>query len=420
MDSTGLDVFLGFRLNWSLFIAGKFLSGTGKGKSRRFFSLSVVSVALSISVILLSIATLQGFKGEIERKVTDLHGDFIIDSGLNTENGEPKPIPDSLFSKLEDISKINGVKMAVASSSKACIVKSNEDLEGLIAKGIPKDKFTAYMGKYIKNGKLRAGSNWCVISTTTANRLKLDTGDRITIVFFVLDDLGNSRPRARRLTIDAIYETGVDQIDGQMILLDQMMLLPLQPSDAKYSQMEIWVDSGEDLEKKRSQLLKELPTGYVRLNTLQEHNRLIFDWLSILNTNVLIILVLMALVAIFGMSTTLLILIIERTPLIGLLSAMGAKFGEIGKVFLSQAMGISTLGLFIGNLLAFGLIWGQNTFEWIHLNQEVYFIPYVKFEISMTEVILVDISAMLLIFLSLWLPARYIKKVDIIKAINFK
>jgi lipoprotein-releasing system permease protein len=140
-------------------------------------------VALSISVILLSIATLQGFKGEIERKVTDLHGDFIIDSGLNTENGEPKPIPDSLFSKLEDISKINGVKVAVASSSKACIVKSNEDLEGLIAKGIPKDKFTAYMGKYIKNGKLRAGSNWCVISTTTANRLKLDTGDRITIVF---------------------------------------------------------------------------------------------------------------------------------------------------------------------------------------------------------------------------------------------
>jgi lipoprotein-releasing system permease protein len=198
------------------------------------------------------------------------------------------------------------------------------------------------------------------------------------------------------------------------------MLLPLQPSDAKYSQMEIWVDSGEDLEKKRSQLLKELPTGYVRLNTLQEHNRLIFDWLSILNTNVLIILVLMALVAIFGMSTTLLILIIERTPLIGLLSAMGAKFGEIGKVFLSQAMGISILGLFIGNLLAFGLIWGQNTFKWIHLNQEVYFIPYVKFEISTTEVIFVDLSAMLLIFLSLWLPARYIKKVDIIKAINFK
>jgi lipoprotein-releasing system permease protein len=377
-------------------------------------------VALSISVILLSIATLQGFKGEIERKVTDLHGDFIIDSGLNTENGEPKPIPDSLFSKLEDISKINGVKVAVASSSKACIVKSNEDLEGLIAKGIPKDKFTAYMGKYIKNGKLRAGSNWCVISTTTANRLKLDTGDRITIVFFVLDDLGNSRPRARRLTIDAIYETGVDQIDGQMILLDQMMLLPLQPSDAKYSQMEIWVDSGEDLERMRSQLLKELPTGYVRLNTLQEHNRLIFDWLSILNTNVLIILVLMSLVAIFGMSTTLLILIIERTSLIGLLSAMGSKFTDIGRVFLSQAMGISLLGLVIGNVFAFVLIWGQNTYKWIHLNQEVYFIPHVKFEISMTEILAVDICALLLIFLSLWLPATYIKKVDIIKAINFK
>jgi lipoprotein-releasing system permease protein len=99
---------------------------------------------------------------------------------------------------------------------------------------------------------------------------------------------------------------------------------------------------------------------------------------------------------------------------------MGAKFGEIGKVFLSQAMGISLLGLVIGNVFAFVLIWGQNTFKWIHLNQEVYFIPYVKFEISTTEVILVDISAMLLIFLSLWLPARYIKKVDIIKAINFK
>ena len=370
--------------------------------------------------MLLSIATLQGFKGEIERKVTDLHGDFIIDSGLNTENGEPKPIPDSLFSKLGNIPKINGVKMALASSSKACIVKSNEELEGLIAKGIPKTMHSAYLKKYIKRGKLREGSNWCMISTTTANRLKLDTGDRITIVFFVLDDLGNSRPRARRLNIDAIYETGVDQIDGQMILLDQKMLLPLQPSGAKYSQMEIWVDPGENLEKVRSQLLKELPTGYVRLNTLKEHNRLIFDWLSILNTNVLIILVLMSLVAIFGMSTTLLILIIERTPLIGLLSAMGARFTDIGRVFLSQAMGISLLGLVIGNLFAFGLIWGQNTYKWIHLNQEVYFIPYVKFEISITEILVVDISAMLLIFLSLWLPARYIKKVDIIRAINFK
>ena len=415
-----MDVFLDIRLNWSLFIARKFLSGSGKGKSRRFFSLSVISVALSISVMLLSIATLQGFKGEIERKVTDLHGDFIIDSGLNTENGEPKPIPDSLFSKLGNIPKINGVKMALASSSKACIVKSNEELEGLIAKGIPKTMHSAYLKKYIKRGKLREGSNWCMISTTTANRLKLDTGDRITIVFFVLDDLGNSRPRARRLNIDAIYETGVDQIDGQMILLDQKMLLPLQPSGAKYSQMEIWVDPGENLEKVRSQLLKELPTGYVRLNTLKEHNRLIFDWLSILNTNVLIILVLMSLVAIFGMSTTLLILIIERTPLIGLLSAMGARFTDIGRVFLSQAMGISLLGLVIGNLFAFGLIWGQNTYKWIHLNQEVYFIPYVKFEISITEILVVDISAMLLIFLSLWLPARYIKKVDIIRAINFK
>lgn len=420
MVSNLSNVFLSDSVNWSFFIARRFVQNESKGKSRRFFTLSIISVSLSVCVMLLSIATLKGFKGEIERKINDLNGDFIIDSGLNTESGEPKTIPDSLFNRLYSIRDIDGVKLAMPSTSKACIVKSNEELEGLIAKGIPLDNWQGYVGKYTIKGSIREGKNWCLISKTTARRLQLDTGDRLIIVFFVLDENGNSRPRARKLNIDAIYETGVENIDGQTILINKDLLLQLQPKNAQFTQMEIWAKPGVDKSRLRAELFKHLPTGYVRLNTLKEHNRLIFDWLSILNTNVVIILFLMALVAIFGMSTTLLILIIERTSLIGLLSALGAKFKSISKVFLLQAMGIASLSLLIGNVVAFFLIWGQNTFKWIKLNQEVYFIPYVKFEISAIDLLLVDVGALILIFLSLWLPARYIKRVDVIKAISFK
>jgi len=387
----------------------------------RIFYLAIFSVALSVAIMLLSIATLSGFKQEIQQKISDVQGDFIIDSGRNIESGEPFPIDDVDVDSMLKISQIPGVLRVVPSASKACIIKSRDDIEGLLAKGIDSSSRSYFKKAYrVQREAQNINRNGCWISEITAKRLNIDTGDLITVVFFVSDEYGKSRPRARRLGINKIYATGIQKIDAQMILVDQSMLSVFFPDGKSYTQLEIWEDRNIKNEKLRIDILSALPNAYIRLNTLQEYNRLIFDWLAILNTNVIIILVLMALVAITGMSTTLLILIIERTSLIGLLISMGARTKDISKSFVLQALIIAVVGVLLGNLLTVVVVWGQNSFHWITLNQDIYFIPYVRLSLRWLDWMWVDLGALIVIGVSLWLPARYIRKIDLIKAITFK
>lgn len=371
--------------------------------------------------MLLSIATLSGFKHEIEQKISGVQGHFIIDSGKNIESGEPFPISDTDVKSLSDIAKVSGITRVIPSASKACIIKSNEELEGLLAKGIEANSQAYFQKSYrVKSLSANRNSEWCWVSQTTAKRLHIDTGALLTVVFFVNDENGTNRPRARRLRVSGIYATGIDKIDAQMVLVDHRMLTSFMPIGNTYTQVEIWKDAGTDVQIIRKKILQLLPSAYVRLNTLQEYNRLIFDWLAILNTNVFIILVLMALVAITGMCTTLLILIIERTANIGLLMALGARSKDISRLFVAQSLIITFGGVFAGNILTALGVWGQNTFRWMTLNQEVYFIPYVTLKLGFWDWVWVDAVAITVIAMSLWLPARYIRKIDLIKAISFK
>ncbi len=371
--------------------------------------------------MLLSIATLSGFKQEIQKKISAVQGDFIIDSGRNIESGEPFPLADDEVKSLDSLVLIPGISRVIPSASKACIIKSSEDIEGLIAKGIDNKSRAYFKSAYQVHLETRVDdSNGCWISSVTAKRLKIDTGDRITVVFFVTDNQNYSRPRARRLRVTALYQTGIDKIDAQMILVNQNTLKTFLPPGNTYTQIEIWKDKAANSEFLKREIRKFLPSGYVRLNTLQEYNRLIFDWLAILNTNVWIILILMALVAITGMSTTLLIIIIENTSKIGLLLALGARFKDISRMFVLHALIIAVVGVLFGNILTAIVVYGQNTFQWIQLNQQIYFIPYVRLTLDIWDWIWVDLAAIGVIGMSLWLPARYIRKIDLIKAITFK
>lgn len=371
--------------------------------------------------MLLSIATLSGFKHEIEQKISDVQGHFIIDSGKNIESGEPFPISDSDVKALSQIANLSGITQVIPSASKACIIKSNDELEGLLAKGIESNS-QAYFKKSYRMQRLSTCSNseWCWVSQTSAKRLQIDTGDWLTVVFFVDDKNGTNRPRARRLKVSGIYATGIDKIDAHMVLVDHQMLTAFMPLGNTFTQVEIWKNPDADIQVLRREILQLLPSAYIRLNTLQEYNRLIFDWLAILNTNVVIILVLMALVATTGMCTTLLILIIERTSNIGLLMALGARSKDISRLFVVQSLIITFGGIIAGNILTVLGVWGQNTFKWLTLNQEIYFIPYVTLKLGFWDWVWVDAVAVTVIAVSLWLPARYIRKIDLIKAISFK
>lgn len=382
--------------------------------------MSILSVALSIAVMNISLATLKGFSDEIRQKIREIHGDFIIDSGENIEDGDPILISNRTIDALAPIKEINGVDKVMISSAKACILKSDEEMEGLIAKGVSNQSMAYILKNFGTNPIPQKEKNWCVISKTTAKRLNLAVGDEFTMVIFKQTDSTQNIPKGRRLKVSAMFETGIDKIDQNTVYVDQAFLAQFLPASSQYSFVEIWLKPDADKFIIRKKLLLALPNSSVRLNSLEDYNRQIFDWLSILNTNIVVILTLMALVAITTMCTTLLILVIERTSFIGLMLALGTKMRDLQKIFIFQAIIITILGVILGNIITLMVSFGQNYFHWISLNQEVYFIKHVTLKVTLLQLALVDIGAIVLIFACLFLPVRYVRKTNIIKAITFK
>jgi lipoprotein-releasing system permease protein len=238
-------------------------------------------------------------------------------------------------------------------------------------------------------------------------------------VFFVTDQ-NDTRPRARKLLVKCIFETGIDKIDQEIAFINPKMVDPFIDANFKYTQVEIWLKPNQESFQARKNILSILPAGDLRLNTLQEFNRVIFDWLAILETNVIIILTLMALVAIATMSTTLLVLVIEKTSFVGLMRSMGARNNAIRMVFVYESLIIAVAGLLLGNCISAIIIALQNHYHWISLDQSVYFIKYVYMELSPWHYLWVNLGALIVIFLSLFVPSRYVSKINTIKAIQFK
>ena len=369
-------------------------------------------------------STLFGFQNEIERKVKRIQGDFIIDAGNNIENGEPLPIENKLVKQftdsLENQSWNKEIQNVIPSTSKACVLKSNDEIEGVLVKTIPTNYLNQYLnGFLIKKAMVSDSIAWIVIGKDLSKKLQLNINDGITVVFFVSDESG-TRPRARKLRVKGIFETGIDKIDQEIAFVNPTVLESFIDTNSQYTQIEIWLKPKQNQFSSRKKLLGILPAGDLRLNTLEEFNRVIFDWLAILETNVIIILSLMSLVAIATMSTTLLVLVIEKTNFVGLLRSMGAMNRSIRMIFVYQSVLIAVLGLILGNLFSVLIIYLQNTYHWISLDQSVYFIKFVYMELDLVNFFLVNLGALLVIFLSLFIPSRYVSRINTIKAIQFK
>lgn len=382
--------------------------------------MAILSVSLSVSVMILAFATVRGFRDEIKHKISLVHGDFVLDALSNVENGDPQPFHDSLENSIAKLMSLKGIKNILLSSSKASIIKSEDEIEGIIAKGIQYHDLKTYLGDFALKSQVAEDDFWVGISTTLAKRLNVKLGDDLKLVFFVQDSIGNTRPRARKLNISTIFETGIERVDASMVLLDQSVVKLMLPENYGITQAEIWVNPNVSLQEIRKQIAQNINTSALRINTAEEYNRQIFDWLSILDLNVIILLLLITIVAITATCTTLLILITEKTSFIGLMMTMGARNKQIQRIFIYQASMIAFFGLILGNAMALSLCYFQNKFKFLTLNQEVYFIKYVAMKVNFYEVLLVNIGAFVLIYLSLYLPARYIRKIDPIKAIKFK
>ena len=385
--------------------------------------LAIVSVGLSTAVMIVALATVSGFQNGIREKITSAHGDIIIDDISNVEGAVPIPVEQSFEKFTLPLQQIQGVKSIHPCLLRPFIGKGKEEIDGMVAKGVdPNYDFTFYRLNLVQ-GKIpdfAADSNQVLISSTTAARLGLKLGDHFKGLFFKTDAEGNQSIKAMNPTICGIFNSGLDEFDKTFVLTSRPVLRRMTDPGFSFSQWEVKLNRSEESEKIAYQAVQQLPVGRFNVNTSRKYNRQIFDWLGLLDTNVIIILFLMILVACINMSTTLLILITERTHMVGTLKALGAKNGSVAWIFLYQALIISAGGLLLGNFIGLGFCWLQDKYHLIKLNQETYYVDHVLIDIEPWHLPVVNLGTLFICLLVLFIPSMLINRMTPVKSMKFE
>lgn len=404
-------------MNVEFFIAKRL--STGK-EAKRYVSRSIVrfasvSIALGLAVMIITVSVVTGFKNKISYKVFGFGSHIQVVNFDGNSSYETVPIiSDAKIA--EDISKVQDVKHIQAFATKPGIIKTQTEIQGIVLKGIDKDYDWTFFKENLISGKAFDISdtitNNILISKYIASLLKLKPGDDIAM-YFVQDP-----PRMRRFTISGVYETGLEEFDKIFVIADIKHIQRLNNwKPEEITGYEIALTNFKKIDQVHQEVmdivgLKLNPDGSgLKVTDIKEKNTQIFDWLNLQNMNVWIILALMLLVAGFNMISGLIILILERTNMIGLLKSLGASNRIIARIFLYQSSFLILKGLIWGNLIGVSICLLQYHFKFITLDQSSYFLDSVPINLNIFYLILLNIGTAVLTLLMLTIPSLIISRV---------
>lgn len=411
-------------MNLELYIARRLLGG-GKGSSVSvpIVKIAVVGIALGVCVMLLSVFIIMGFKKEIMAKLSGFtsHIDVTMCDEDALYAGQGVIVTDSLLNSLK---QINGVKQVAPYVTKPAILKSDTDIHGIMLKGVDSLYDASFYSQHLSAGNLpvlsgRNTSNEILLSASVARLLQVGVGDRIAS-HFVQDP-----PRMRMFTVAGIYNTGFKEYDDMFVLCDIRHLQKLNGwQEKEVTGIGIELDNIREIHRVEDEVDGILPSDDMndcfRLITLHDAAPQIFDWLNLLNMNVVIILTLIVVVAGFNMVSGLLILILDKTALIGILKALGYRDVCLRRLFLYIAIGLISRGMLAGNLLAFLLGGLQYWLQIIKLDPEVYYMDTVPICVNIGAVVLLNVGVLVVSVFMLLIPTILVSRVRPIKAIRFE
>lgn len=415
-------------MNTELFIAKRLYKGEKKDKKRvssPAVSIAVAGITLGLVVMLLSVFIVIGFKKEIRGKVIGFGSHIQITSFEDNNSYEFSPIAvsDSLLNKLEMNPNVKHVQPYII---KPGIIKTDEDFQGIVLKGINKNYDWEFFKKNMVEGHIinvedTSGVNQAIISKDIANKLLLKLGDKFT-TYFIQDPV-----RARRFEITGIYQTNFEDYDKIYILTDMNMLSKLNNwDDDMVSGLEVLVKDYNNLDIAAQDIFFDMAVYRDRLGqtlytrSIKDINPIIFNWLDLLDMNVWIIITLMLIVSGFTMISGLLIIILERTNMIGILKAIGARDLNIRKIFLYLSSFLIMKGLFWGNIIALAISFAQERFHTIKLNPEVYYTDYVPIYFNFWIILIINLGTLLISLLMMIGPSYLISKISPSKSIKFE
>lgn len=400
--------------------------------SRPAVRIAMLGVAIGIAVMIVSVAVVLGFKHTVRDKVVGFGSHMVVTNFMTlqtTDQSQCINANDSLYRK---VSSIKGVRHVERYSQKQGVLKTEGDFLGVVFKGIGEDYDTTFLAKNIVEGRMPQLSMWkstqqLLLSRIQANRLGLKVGDKVFAYYLSDEDV-----RARPFTVAGIYQTNLTRYDESICFTDLYTMSRLNgwsvenKNVMEVTGMEVLVNDFDSIDSVEAQMIETINKSqdsdghYLSSSTVKDQNPQIFSWLDLLDLNVWIILILMVSVSGFTMISGLLIIILERTSMIGLLKALGARNSMVRHTFLWLATFIVLRGLLWGNVLGIGICLLQKWTGLIQLDAATYYVSEVPIEMNWGLVVLLNVATLLLTTLTLVLPSFFVSTIKPAKTMRME
>ena len=406
-------------MNLPLFIAKRITLNSKRTFSKLIVRIAILGIMLGLAVMILAVAIVKGFKSEIREKVRGFSGDIqVIKFDLNASfENSPftiKPTTLKTITNNKEISQVHPFAI------KPGIINTNSEVEGVVLKGLDSAYNWSYFQKILVSGKLINFSDsvkslkQILISNYTATRLNLKVGDDF-LMYFVQQPL-----RKRKFEIVGIYNLGVEEVDKMYVIGDISLIRRLNNwKPQEVGGYELRVKNFSKLDNTANNVYENLDINLKSLS-VKEYYPIIFQWLELLNINTQVILVLMLLVAVINMISALLIMILERTNMIGILKALGSSNWNIRKIFLYNSAYLIGVGLFLGNVLGIGIGLFQYYTHFFSLDQVSYYTTFVPVQLEVVDILLLNAGTLFICILVLLIPSLLVTRITPLKAITFK
>jgi len=413
-------------MNLPYFIAQRLIKGRREGTSfsRPINVIAIVGIAMGLAVMILAVAILTGFKQQIREKVVGFGSHIQIMNFDSNISFETTPISDTQ-KFITKIKAIPGVAHIQVFATKAGIIRTDEDIQGVVLKGIGSDFDWSYFRSNMVDGSVftvtdTGRTDKVIISKKISDMLRLKTGDSFNMLFI------QDPPRMRKFTISGIYETSLEEFDKMYVFCDIGHIKRLNGwNNDQVSGFEVYLNDFGKLNEMTLAVRDAI--GYkitqeetkFKVTNIRIRYPQIFDWLNFQDINVIIIILLMLIVAGFNMISGLLILILEKTNMIGILKSLGAEDITIRRLFLYQAAYLIAKGLFWGNFIGIGLAYIQLKTGLITLDPTSYYIKTVPVNLELSHILLLNAGTMVAIIIMLLVPSQLISRISPVKAIRY-
>ena len=410
-------------MNYEFFIAKRIIGSKAykSSVSAPIIKIGIAAIAIGIVVMLVAIATGIGLQQKIRDKVVAFNGHVTI-TNFDSNASDESEIP---ISKHQDFypefKSVDGIRHVQAVATKFGVIRTATDFEGIVLKGVGSDYDWSCFSDFLSEGRLPDYSgemnNEVVISQYLANRLHFKLGDSFQTVF--KKESIDQMPWLRAFDIVGIYNSGFKELDEKFVMGDIRHVQRLNKwSEDQGGNFEVFIDDFDEIETKGVDIYENIPSD-LDSTTVKEKYVSIFEWINIFDNNTYGIIGIMILVAGINMITALLVLILERTQMIGILKALGCNNWSIRKIFLYNATYLIGLGLFWGNLIGLGLLMAQKYFGLVPLNPDVYYVTEAPVYLNLDYVLMLNLGTFIVCLLMLLIPSIIITKISPVNAMRF-